>query len=66
MAHYDRLSSVGLSEAAHLHMTLFRVWNGQHAAILRIQRAKAIWIVACIQAVNQRQISKVVDISLDS
>ena len=48
MAHDDGLCTVGLGERSDLDVALLRVRDGEHARVLRVEGAQAVWIVARI------------------
>ena len=46
MAHNDSLCSVGLGERSDLDVALLSVRDSEHARVLGVEGAQAVWIVA--------------------
>ena len=46
MAHDDSLCTVRLGERSDLDMALLGVRDGEHAGVLGVESAQAVWIVA--------------------
>ena len=64
MAHDDSLNAF-VRESSYLDMALLSVRNGQHACAFRVQGTQAIRIVTSVQAIDQCQISEVVNVCFD-
>lgn len=64
MTHYDGFDAL-IRESSHLYMTFFRVRDGQHTISFTVESAESVWIVACVQAIDQGEVSKVVNIGFD-
>ena len=46
MAHDDGLRAVGFRERSDLDVALLGVRDGEHAGVLGVEGAEAVWIVA--------------------
>ena len=64
MAHDDSLYASAIGEGSHLHVTFFRMRNGQHARAFAVQSTETILVVAGVQAVHKGEVFELIHVSL--
>ena len=64
MAHDDGLNTL-VSEGSDLYVALLCVRDCEHAASFTVEGAESIWVITCVEAVDERKVGKVVHVCFD-